>query len=68
MTVSSVSSFMKVNEDFRDFFASRTAKSDGGSDGSASSPRVTLEGFREYYRDVGVCEPYDTVFIPMMEV
>lgn len=29
---------------------------------------VTLEGFREYYRDVGVCEPYDTVFVPMVEV
>lgn len=24
--------------------------------------------FREYYRDVGVCEPYDTVFVAMMEV
>ena len=29
---------------------------------------VTLEGFMEYYRDVGVCEPYDTVFVPTMEV
>lgn len=31
-------------------------------------PMLTLKGFKDYYTDVGVCEPYDAVFIPMIEV
>ena len=79
----SVSTGFKVLEDFREFFASRTrgrapgrGDGQGGHDATAVAVGavaeevvlVTLEGFMEYYRDVGVCEPYDTVFVPTMEV
>lgn len=67
----------QVKDDFCEFFIGRAGESakvggggdgDGGGTAAISSSSVTLEGFREYYRDVGVCEPYDSVFIPMMEV
>lgn len=62
----------QVKDDFCEFFISRASEGEGGNGSSASAggapPTVTLEGFREYYRDVGVCEPYDSVFVPMMEV
>lgn len=60
----------QVKDDFCEFFISRAGEGGNGpSAGGAPPPlAVTLEGFREYYRDVGVCEPYDTVFVPMMEV
>lgn len=72
----------QVEEDFREFFTSRAraGASSSSVDGQgrleatavATEPGgaavlVTLEGFMEYYRDVGVCEPYDTVFVPTME-
>lgn len=57
----------QVKDDFCEFFIDRAGetKSDGAATGALA---VSLEGFREYYRDVGVCEPYDTVFVPMIEV
>lgn len=58
-----------MKDDFCEFFISRAAGQGGNGSSAGGAPlTVTLEGFREYYRDVGVCEPYDTVFVPMMEV
>lgn len=61
-----------MKDDFCEFFISRAGEGKGGNgpsaEGDGAPLTVTLEGFREYYRDVGVCEPYDTVFVPMMEV
>lgn len=64
-----------MKDDFCEFFISRSGEGEGGNGSSASAGgadgaplTVTLEGFREYYRDVGVCEPYDSVFVPMIEV
>lgn len=60
-----------MKDDFCEFFISRAGGGGEGGNGSSAGGApltVTLEGFREYYRDVGVCEPYDSVFVPMMEV
>lgn len=51
-------------KDFRDFFSNRD---ESKVSASTSTPAVSAEGFREYYRDVGVCEPYDSVFVPTIE-
>ncbi|CAB1118614.1 unnamed protein product [Ectocarpus sp. CCAP 1310/34] len=56
----------EVKDDFCEFFIDRAGERGSGG-AAAGAPTVSLEGFREYYRDVGVCEPYDTVFIPMIE-
>lgn len=63
----------QVKDDFCEFFTSLSRKpsdvaGESRSGKATSTPSVTLEGFREYYRDVAVCEPYDTVFVPMIEV
>lgn len=52
----------EVMQDLKEFFVSRV-----GNGPSSAAATVTLDGFREYYRDVGVCEPYDSVFVPMVE-
>lgn len=59
----------QVKDDFCEFFISRAGARGTGPSAAGGAPlTVTLEGFREYYGDVGVCEPYDAVFVPMMEV
>lgn len=56
-----ICSKLQMTEDFREFFSSRAA--------AAAGPKgVRLDGFRGYYREVGVCEPYDSVFVRMIEV
>lgn len=55
----------QVKDDFCAFFDVRDHPP---GEKPPAPPVLTLEGFREYYRDVGVCEPYDAIFIPMIEV
>ncbi|CAM9181448.1 unnamed protein product [Ascophyllum nodosum] len=58
----------QIKDDFCDFFGGREGGSPRHTGTTTTNPSgVTLEGFREYYRDVGVCEPYDAVFIPTVE-
>ncbi|CAM9137690.1 unnamed protein product [Pylaiella littoralis] len=57
----------EVRDDFCEFFIGLAGGAGGGTKGAAGPLTVSLEGFREYFRDVGVCEPYDTVFVPMIE-
>lgn len=57
-----------MRDDFCEFFIGLAGGAGGGTKGAAGPLTVSLEGFREYFRDVGVCEPYDTVFVPMIEV
>lgn len=62
--------------DFREYFchgssgkgADNGVKACVGGRGAEADIPVTLDEFRGYYRDVGVCEPYDAVFIPVIEV
>ncbi len=59
----------QVKDDFCEFFIDRAGDRENASPPGPPPPlTVSLEGFREYYRDVGVCEPYDTVFVAMIEV
>ncbi|CAM9892269.1 unnamed protein product [Scytosiphon promiscuus] len=57
----------EVKDDFCEFFTGLAGGHGRGESAGAATVKVSLEGFRDYYRDVGVCEPYDTVFVPMVE-
>ncbi|CAM9871459.1 unnamed protein product [Ectocarpus sp. 8 AP-2014] len=57
----------EVKDDFCEFFIDRAGERGSGGAAAGALLTVSLQGFREYYRDVGVCEPYDTVFVPMIE-
>lgn len=66
-TTTAVMGLRQVKDDFCEFFIDRAGERGSGG-AAAGALTVSLEGFREYYRDVGVCEPYDTVFVPTIEV